>query len=80
MEPFAGKLSKRLGTVNPNPNRTAAPPLTPTPTPGSVLHLSLNFGACPFEKQMFVQKTLAQTLPAAVGALQKEQAAKRGGA
>jgi hypothetical protein len=79
MEPFAGKLSKRLGTGNPNTNRTAAP-LTLTPTPGTVLHLSLNFGACPFEKQMFVQKTLAQTLPAAVGALQKEQAAERGGA
>jgi len=51
MEPFAGKLAKKLGTV---------------------LHLSLNFGACPFEKQMFVQKTLAQKLPSALEFLQNE--------
>jgi len=39
----------------------------------TVLHLSLNFGNCSFEKQMFVQKTLASQLPSILELLTQEQ-------
>lgn len=39
---------------------------------GCVLHLSLNFGTCSFEKQLLIQKSLAEKLPAAMEFLQNE--------